>query len=128
MIIATDAPMLPHQLERLAQRPALGIARVGGAGEHGSGDIFLAFSTGNRGKIESYKDAGATEPLDVSMMPDGSISELFWGAIEATEEAILNALVAAETMTGRDGITAHRLDHTALVEIMTRYARGPGAR
>src|SRR5688572_3941396 len=60
VILATDAPMLPHQLERLAQRAALGIARVGGAGEHGSGDIFLAFSTGNRGKIESYKSEGAT--------------------------------------------------------------------
>ncbi|HEX7248272.1 MAG TPA: P1 family peptidase [Actinomycetota bacterium] len=128
VILATDAPMLPHQLERLAQRPALGIARVGGAGEHGSGDIFLAFSTGNRGKIESYKAEGATEPLDVSMIPDAAISDLFWAAIEATEEAILNALVAAETMVGRDGITAHRLDHDVLVETMTRYKRGPGAR
>jgi D-aminopeptidase len=127
VILATDAPMLPHQLERLAQRAALGIARVGGAGEHGSGDIFLAFSTGNRGKIESYKSEGATEPLDVSMIPDGAISDLFWAAIEATEEAILNALVAADTMVGRDAITAHRLDHDVLVETMTRYARGPGA-
>ena len=127
VIIATDAPLLPHQLERLAQRAALGIARVGGAGEHGSGDIFLAFSTGNRGKIESYKAEGATEPLDVSMIPDGAISDLFWAAIEATEEAILNALVAADTMVGRDGITAHRLDHDALVETMSRYGRGPRA-
>ncbi len=125
VILATDAPMLPHQLERLAQRAGLGIARVGGAGEHSSGDIFLAFSTGNRGKIGSYKTEGTTAPIDVSMIPDGSISELFWGAIEATEEAILNALVAAETMSGRDGITAHRLDHDRLVEVMTRYGRGP---
>jgi len=125
VILATDAPMLPHQLERLAQRAGLGIARAGGAGEHSSGDIFLAFSTGNRGKIESYKIEGATAPLEVSMIPEGSISELFWGAIEATEEAILNALVAAEAMTGRDGITAHALDHGRLVEIMTRYGRGP---
>jgi D-aminopeptidase len=124
-ILATDAPTLPHQLERLAQRAGLGIARAGGAGEHSSGDIFLAFSTGNRGKIESYKIGGATTPLEVSMIPEGSISELFWGAIEATEEAILNALVAAETMTGRDGITAHALDHGRLVEIMGRYGRGP---
>ncbi len=127
VILATDAPMLPHQLERLAQRAGLGIARVGGAGEHPSGDIFLAFSNGNRGRIESYKSEGATDPLEVSMIPDGSISELFWGAIESTEEAILNALVAAESMTGRDGITAHRLDHATLVEIMTRYGRGPGS-
>ena len=61
------------------------------------------------------------------MLPDGAITPLFWGAIEATEEAILNALVAAETMTGRDGITAHALPHDALVGIMTRYGRGPAA-
>jgi D-aminopeptidase len=127
VILATDAPTLPHQLERLAQRAGLGIARVGGGGEHSSGDIFLAFSTGNRGVLESYKIESATIPVEVSMIPEGAITELFWGAIEATEEAILNALVAAETMTGRDGITAHRLDHAALVEIMTRYGRGPGA-
>jgi D-aminopeptidase len=60
------------------------------------------------------------------MIAEGSISDLFWGAIEATEEAILNALVAADTMVGRDGITARRLDHETLVEIMTRYGRGPG--
>ena len=125
-ILATNAPMLPHQLERLAQRAGLGIARAGGAGEHSSGDIFLAFSTGNRGKLESYKMGDSTSPFDVSMIPDASISDLFWGAIEATEEAILNALVAAETMVGRDGITAHQLEHAPLVEIMTRYGRGPG--
>ncbi len=125
VILATDAPMLPHQLERLAQRAGLGIARAGGAGENSSGDIFLAFSTGNRGKLESYKQGGSTSPFDVSMIPDASISDLFWGAIEATEEAILNALVAADTMTGRDDITAHHLDHMTLVEIMARYGRGP---
>jgi D-aminopeptidase len=128
VILATDAPMIPHQLERLAQRAGLGIARVGGAGEHSSGDIFLAFSTANRGSIESYKAEGSTSPIDVSMIPEGAISELFWGAIEATEEAILNALVAADTMVGRDGITAHRLDHAEVVDVMTRYGRGPGSR
>jgi D-aminopeptidase len=127
VILATDAPMLPHQLTRLAQRAGLGIARVGGAGEHSSGDIFLAFSTANRGRLHSYKADADTVPFDVSMIPDGAISDLFWGAIEATEEAILNALVGAETMVGRDGITAHHLDHAALVEIMTRYGRGPKA-
>lgn len=125
VVLATDAPMLPHQLERLAQRAGLGIARVGGAGEHSSGDIFLAFSTGNRGALESYKMEGATAPVAISMIPEGSISDLFWGVIEATEEAILNALVSAETMTGRDGITAYRLDHGQLVDLMTRYGRGP---
>ena len=128
VILATDAPMLPHQLERLAQRAGLGIARAGGAGEHSSGDIFLAFSTGNRGRLESYKTEAGTAPIEISMIPEGSISDLFWGAIEATEEAILNALVAAETMTGRDGITAHALNHGRLVEIMTRHGRGPADR
>jgi D-aminopeptidase len=128
VVLATDAPMLPHQLERLAQRAGLGIARVGGSGAHSSGDIFLAFSTGNRGAIGSYKIEVSDTPLTVSMIPDGAISDLFWGAIEATEEAILNALVAADTMTGRDGITAHRLDHGTLVDLMTRYGRGPGSR
>jgi D-aminopeptidase len=128
VVLATDAPMLPHQLERLAQRAGLGIARVGGSGAHSSGDIFLAFSTGNRGAIGSYKAEKETTPLSITMIPDGAISDLFWGAIEATEEAILNALVAADTMTGRDGITAHRLDHGTLVDVMTRYGRGPGAR
>ena len=128
VVLATDAPMLPHQLERLAQRAGLGIARVGGSGAHSSGDIFLAFSTGNRGAIGSYKAEKETTPIGITMIPDGAISDLFWGAIEATEEAILNALVAADTMTGRDGITAHRLDHGTLVDVMTRYGRGPGAR
>ncbi|HJR96790.1 MAG TPA: P1 family peptidase [Actinomycetota bacterium] len=127
VILATDAPMLPHQLERLAQRAGLGIARVGGAGEHSSGDIFLAFSTGNVGRLGSYKIEAVTPPFDVTTISEGSTSDLFWGAIEATEEAILNALVAAETMVGRDGVTAHRLDHASLVEIMTRYGRGPDA-
>jgi D-aminopeptidase len=125
VILATDAPMLPHQLDRLAQRAGLGIARVGGAGEHSSGDIFLAFSTGNVGRLGSYKIEAVTPPFDVTTVSEGSTSELFWGAIEATEEAILNALVAAETMVGRDGITAYRLDHGALVEVMARYGRGP---
>jgi D-aminopeptidase len=126
VILATDAPTLPHQLERLAQRAGLGIARAGGAGEHSSGDIFLAFSTANRGRLQSYKTEAATAPFEVSTIPEGAVSDLFWGAIEATEEAILNALVAADTMTGRDGITAHALDHGRLVEVMTKYGRGPG--
>ena len=128
MVAATDAPLLPNQCERLAQRAGLGVARAGGGGEHSSGDLFLAFSTGNRDRVASYKDdTGGAAALEVAMLPDAGITDLFWAAIEATEEAILNALVAAETMTGRDGITAHRLDHGALVEVMTRYGRGPGA-
>ena len=124
-VLATDAPLLPHQCERLAQRAGLGIARAGGAGEHSSGDLFLAFSTGNRGKLHSYKMEADAAPFDVTMLPDGALSDLFWAAIEATEEAILNALIAAGTMIGRDGITAQALDHGRLLEIMTRYGRGP---
>jgi D-aminopeptidase len=125
VVLATDAPLLPHQCERLAQRAALGVARVGGGGENSSGDLFMAFSTANRGRMTSYKVAGTPSPFDVTMLPDSGISAIFWAAIEATEEAILNALVGAKTMVGRDGITAHALDHELLVETMSRYGRGP---
>jgi len=127
VVLATDAPLLPHQLDRIAQRGVLGVARAGGGGEHSSGDLMIAFSTANKAKLSSYKMEEAPDAFDVTMLPDGAITELFWGAIEATEEAILNALVAAETMTGRDGITAHALPHDRLVEVMTRFGRGPGA-
>ncbi len=125
VVVATDAPLLPHQLERMAQRAGLGIARVGGGGGNSSGDIFLAFSTANAGRMKSHKTANPDEALAVDMLPDASITPLFWGVIEATEEAILNALVAADTMVGRDGITAHALPHDRLVEIMTTYGRRP---
>jgi D-aminopeptidase len=127
VVLATDAPLLPHQLERLAQRAVIGIARVGGGGEHSSGDLMLAFSTANRGTLHSYKADEPADVVDIQMLPDGVITELFWGTIEATEEAILNALVAAQTLTGRDGITATALPHDRLVEIMTRYGRGPAS-
>jgi D-aminopeptidase len=124
VVVATDAPLLPHQLDRMAQRAGLGIARVGGAGGNSSGDIFLAFSTAHAGKVPSdlSENRGV---FSVDVLPDASITPLFWAVIEATEEAILNALVAADTMVGRDGITAHALPHDRLVEIMTRYGRGP---
>jgi D-aminopeptidase len=125
VVIATDAPLLPHQLTRLAQRAGLGIARVGGAGSDSSGDIFLAFSTGNADQVRGSKSDTPPDPVSVEMIPNRSITPLFWGAIEATEEAILNALVAADTMVGRDDITAHALPHDRLVEIMTEYGRGP---
>ena len=126
VILATDAPLLPHQCGRLAQRAGLGIARAGGSGAHSSGDLFLCFSTANAGRLRSYKDDLPAAPVEVTMLPDTAVSPLFWAAIESTEEAILNALVAAETMTGRDGITAHELPHDRLVEVMARYGRGPG--
>ena len=128
VVVATDAPLLPHQLGRMAQRASLGIARVGGGGSNSSGDIFLAFSTANAGRVKSYKSGSAKNekgPLSVDMVQDASITPLFWGVIEATEEAILNALVAADTMVGRDGITAPALPHDRLVEIMTKHGRRP---
>jgi D-aminopeptidase len=107
VLAATDAPLLPHQCRRVAQRVGLGVARTGGAGEHGSGDIFLAFATGNRG-------LGGAGVRDVRMLSDDEITPLFYGVIEATEEAIVNALLQAQTMVGRGGATAHGLDHGLL--------------
>jgi D-aminopeptidase len=125
VVLATDAPLLPDQLDRLAQRAGLGVARMGGSGSNGSGDIFLAFSTANTDALHSYKAGAPPDPISVRMLPAEAMSELFWGAIESTEEAICNAMVAAETMVGRDSITAHALPHEQLVRIMTRYGRGP---
>jgi D-aminopeptidase len=124
VVVATDAPLLPHQLRRVAQRASLGIGRVGGAGGNSSGDIMIAFSTANAGRVPNYKTAESAGPRTVEMLPDDAITPLFWGVIEATEESILNALVAADTMVGRDGITAHALPHNRLVETMTKYGRG----
>ena len=125
VVVATDAPLLPHQLTRVAQRPALGIARMGGTGEHSSGYLFIAFSTATRLRAS---DVGASTPLrfPLSMLSDSHITAIFDATIEATEEAILNALLGAETMTGRDGITAHRLPSDRLVEVMRAYNRQPG--
>jgi D-aminopeptidase len=125
VILATDAPLLPHQCERLAQRASLGIARMGGIASHGSGDLILAFATGNRGLSKSAGERDANLTVDVRMVVDRGITPLFQAAVEATEAAIVNALLAAETMSGRDGITAHALGHERLVDIMARYGRGP---
>jgi D-aminopeptidase len=125
VVIATDAPLLPHQCERLAQRAGLGIARAGGTGGHTSGDLFIAFATGNRLPREVDGEAPQTLAYDVRAVGDGVIDALFDGVIEATEESIVNALVAATTMVGRDGITAHALPHDRLLDVMTRYGRAP---
>ena len=126
VVVATDAPLLPHQCRRLAQRASLGIARGGGGGEHSSGDMVIAFATGNRG-LQHEEAAGVPPAREVAMLNDQHIDPLFWAAIEATEEAVLNALVAAQTMTGRDGITFHALPHDRLLEVMARYGRAPAA-
>ena len=125
VIVATDAPLLPHQLRRLAQRASLGIGRVGGAGGNSSGDIMLAFSTANAGRIPNDQTPESAGPHTVEALPNEATTSLYWATIEATEEAILTALVAADTMVGRDGITAHALPHDRLVEIMTTHGRGP---
>src|SRR6185503_17054383 len=126
-IVATDAPLLPHQCNRLARRMPLGLARVGGLGSTSSGDIFLAFATGNRGMPPTAAEADGAGVLRLRGMVDRAIDPLFEATVEATEEAIVNALVAAETMTGRDGITAHRLPHDRLVEEMRRHGRLRGS-
>ena len=124
VVLATDAPLLPHQCERLAQRAGLGIARAGGTGGHTSGDLFIAFATGNRLPLE-VDGRPRTLTYDVRAVGDGVIDALFDGAIEATEEAIMNALIAAKTTVGRDGVTAYALPHDRLLEVMARHGRGP---
>ncbi|MCL4868557.1 MAG: P1 family peptidase [Anaerolineae bacterium] len=112
IIVATDAPLLPHQCKRLAQRATLGFARVGGLGHNGSGDIFFAFATGNH-LAEGQKT--------LTWMPNYQMTPLFTATAEAVEEAILNVLTAAETMTGYKGRTAHALPLDTLQEIMRKY-------
>jgi D-aminopeptidase len=111
-IVATDAPLLPHQCDRLAQRVGLGVGRMGGTGAHSSGDLFLAFATGNGGL-----DAARGE-VPLRMLSDGDISPFYDAVIEATEEAILNAMLAAETMTGRNGNTVYALNADLLLEAL----------
>jgi D-aminopeptidase len=120
-IVATDAPLIPTQCDRLAQRAGLGIARMGGLGGHTSGDIFLCFATGNEGLISSYKLDDPTLSVPVKMLSNNHITALFEAVVEATEEAILNAMVAAETTTGINGNRVYALPHDRLVEVMERY-------
>ena len=127
VVLASDAPLLPHQRARLAQRAGLGIARMGGLASTTSGDIFLAFATGNRGLPEAAIEPGPRITVDVRMLDDARMTPLFLAAIEATEEAITNALLVARTTTGANGITAYGLDGERVVEIMGRYGRGPQA-
>ena len=117
IIIATDAPLLPHQLKRLARRAALGLGRMGSASGDGSGDLFLAFSTANTVPIERRK-AG-----DVKMLVTDDLSPLFEATVQATEEAITNALVAGETMTGIDGHKVLGLPHDKLRAVLKKYGR-----
>jgi D-aminopeptidase len=123
VVVATDAPLLPTQCDRLAQRAALGIGRTGGAGENSSGDIILAFATGNRGASSSRDRL----TLSLRVVRNEEINPLFYAMIEATEEAIVNALLQAETMTGRDGITAYRLDPERVRALLASPTGGNGS-
>jgi L-aminopeptidase/D-esterase-like protein len=117
IVIATDAPLLPHQLKRLARRATMGLARTGSTSGNGSGDIFIAFSTANSG---ADKEPG---PNNVLTVANERISPLFSATVEATEEAIINAMVGARTMTGIDGHTVIALPHDRLKEVLKKYGR-----
>ncbi len=117
VVVATDAPLLPHQLKRLTRRAGMGLARTGSIAGNGSGDLFLAFSTANAG---AAKRDGVVE---LKMLPNERMDPLFEATVQATEEAILNALVAAETMTGRDGNKVIALPHDRLRSILKKYNR-----
>jgi len=119
-IVATDAPVLPHQLKRLARRCGLGIGRSGAIAAHTSGDIFLAFSTANAGAVATAVDDG---PVNVEMLPEAALTPLFTATIQAMDEAVLNALVANRTMTGRDGVTIEALPHAPVRALLARHGR-----
>ena len=117
IVVGTDAPLLPHQLKRIARRASLGLARTGAVSGNGSGDIFVAFSTASPGA------ASGSGEVAVTMLSNDRISNVFEATVQATEEAIINALVAAETMTGIDDRTVEAIDHAELRRILAKYNR-----
>jgi len=117
IVVATDAPLMPHQSKRLARRAAMGLARTGSVAGNGSGDIFIAFSTANPNAAQG---AGLAQ---LTMLPNDRISPLFEATVQAVEEAIINALVAAETMVGRDDHKVVALPHDRLREVLKKYNR-----
>jgi D-aminopeptidase len=117
VVVATDAPLLPHQLERLARRVSLGIARTGGTSGNGSGDIFIAFSTANPGA------ASASSVTQASFLPNGDLNPIFRATVQSVEESIVNALVAGKTMTGVDGHRVEGLPHDELRRLLQEYNR-----
>jgi len=117
VVLATDAPLLPHQLKRIAARVALGVGIVGGRGENGSGDIFLAFSTANPTAFQR------TAFTKLEELPNDLINPLFDATVQAVEEAIINAMVAAETMEGINGNKAYGLPHKLMMEVLRKYNR-----
>ena len=117
VVVATDAPLLPHQLKRLARRVPMGLARVGSVAGNGSGDIFIAFSTANP---EAAKSSGVAK---LEMLANESMNALFSATVQAVEETIVNALIAAETMTGIDGHKVIAIPHQPLQQILKKYNR-----
>ncbi|MEM6545876.1 MAG: P1 family peptidase, partial [Pseudomonadota bacterium] len=113
VVIATDAPLLPHQLKRIAKRPSLALGRLGAISGDGSGDIFVAFSTASANGLSEDKVSSG-----LSMFPNNDLSRLFEATVQASEEAIVNAMVAAETMEGADGYTVYGIPKDRLREIM----------
>jgi L-aminopeptidase/D-esterase-like protein len=118
VVVATDAPLLPSQMKRIAKRVTLGLGRLGSISGDGSGDIFIAFSTANAGAGLEQK-----KPLAVQMLPNDRMDALFEATVQATEEAVVNALVAARTMTGADGHAVEALPHDRLREVLKKYNR-----
>ena len=117
VVVATDAPLIPTQLKRLTKRVSLGLGRNGSYSGDGSGDIFIAFSTANPG-------AAVSQGLPhLTMLPNGQLDPLFLATVQATEEAIINAMVAAETMTGINNRTVIALPHGRLREVLKKYNR-----
>lgn len=117
VVVATDAPLLPNQLKRLARRVPIGIGRMGGFASNGSGDIFIAFSTANTGA------ANREEDQNILMIPNDKMSTLFEATAQATEESILNALISAETMIGKNNTKVYELPEDRLIEILKKYNR-----
>jgi len=117
VVVATDAPLMPHQLKRIATRVSLGIGRMGGKGENSSGDIFVAFSTANP---HAASDTGLAH---LTMIPNGRIKPLFYATTQATEEAMLNAMLQAETMTGANYARVYALPVDRLMAVMKKYGR-----
>jgi L-aminopeptidase/D-esterase-like protein len=117
VVVATDAPLLPHQLKRIAARVPIGIGKVGGRGENGSGDIFIAFSTAN---TTAFQRDNFTS---IAAFPNDQINPLFEATVQAVEEAIINAMVAAETIEGINGNKAYALPHKSVIDILKKYNR-----
>ena len=117
VVVATDAPMLPHQLKRLAKRPALALGRLGSVADDGSGDIFIAFSNANTALTSVQPD----KLIEVTAFPNDNLTPLFEGVVDATEEAIVNAMVAARTMTGQKGARVYGLPHGEVKRMTKEY-------